>query len=247
MNDSATSQTTAFNCPNCGAAATPDSTLCPYCRSALSVKICASCYGAVSIGMKHCPRCGAEITDSQVTTAESLPCPRCECPLVVRTVGKHSLHSCNRCGGLWVDKNSFQDICTQEEQQEAVLGYDPPESPQPKGRKPQRAYIPCPECKKLMNHKNFAHSSGILLDWCRDHGSWFDRHELHRIVAFIRSGGMRKAREREKSQLKEQEDRLRMQEFQFRTLSNRLSANLGGIETPQNEDPFLRFFKSMFR
>ena len=247
MDDSVTPKITAFNCPNCGAAATPDSTLCPYCKSALSVKICTSCYGAVSIGMKHCPRCGAEVANSQATTAESLLCPRCECDLDKCAVGKHILHSCNQCGGLWVGKNSFQDICTQEEEQEAVLGYEPPESPQSTARKPRRAYIPCPECKKLMNHKNFAHSSGIILDWCRDHGSWFDRHELHRIVAFIRNGGMRKAREWEKSQLKAQEDRLRMQEFQLRTLSNRLGSNLGGMETVQKEDPILKFFGKMFR
>jgi Zn-finger nucleic acid-binding protein len=247
MNDSVTPQNAAFNCPNCGAAATPDSTLCPYCRSALSVKICASCYGAVSIGMKHCPSCGAEIANPQPTTAESRLCPRCECGLEKQAVGKHILHSCNQCGGLWVDKNSFQDICTQEEDQEAVLGYEPPESPQPATRKPQRAYIPCPECKKLMNHKNFALSSGIVLDWCRDHGSWLDRHELHRIITFIRNGGMRKAREKEKSQLKEQEDRLRMQKFQFMAVSNRLRANIDGIETVQSEDSLLKFFSRMFR
>ena len=247
MTDPGTPQIASFNCPNCGAAATPDSTLCPYCRSALSVKICASCYGAVSIGMKHCPRCGAEMTDPKASVAESLSCPRCECALDKRAVGKYTLHGCNQCGGLWADKSSFQDICTREEEQESVLGYEAPESSQPLGRKPQRAYVPCPECKKLMNHKNFANSSGIILDWCRDHGSWFDRNELQRIVEFIRNGGMRKAREREKSELKEQEDRLRRQEFQLRTLSNRLGTNLGGMENLQSEDPILKFFKGMFR
>ena len=61
----------------------------------------------------------------------------------------------------------------------------------------------CPECGKLMNRKNFSGCSGVVLDWCREHGSWFDRNELQQIVAFIRNGGLHKARELEQLQIKE--------------------------------------------
>jgi Zn-finger nucleic acid-binding protein len=39
--------------------------------------------------------------------------------------------------------------------------------------------------------------SGIVLDWCREHGTWLDRGELQKIITFIKNGGLRKARERE--------------------------------------------------
>jgi Zn-finger nucleic acid-binding protein len=48
-----------------------------------------------------------------------------------------------------------------------------------------------------MNRVNFANFSGVIVDVCRQHGTWFDRDELRRIVEFIRAGGLDKARARE--------------------------------------------------
>jgi Zn-finger nucleic acid-binding protein len=48
-----------------------------------------------------------------------------------------------------------------------------------------------------MNRMNFANFSGVIIDVCRPHGTWFDRDELRRIVEFIRAGGLDQARERE--------------------------------------------------
>lgn len=239
----------AFNCPNCGAAASGDSTRCPYCLSALAVKICAACYGAVSVTMKHCPHCGAEMADTQGAPAPELSCPRCACPLEARAVGAHTLHACGRCGGLWVDRDGFQDICSREEEQEAVLGYTLPDPAVATGveGKPPRTYIPCPVCGKLMNHKQFAASSGVVLDWCREHGSWFDRQELHRIVSFIRGGGMRRARELEKERLKAQESDLRMRQAQSAALSLRLGTDSAGLDEGRSGDLLIKFLTRMFR
>jgi Zn-finger nucleic acid-binding protein len=59
----------------------------------------------------------------------------------------------------------------------------------------QVRYIPCPVCKRLMNRRNFASVSGVIIDICRDDGVWFDNQELGRIVQFIEAGGLDKARE----------------------------------------------------
>lgn len=246
MKSEPSSGITAFNCPNCGAAADPDSTQCPYCRSSLSVRICAACFGAVSIGMRHCPHCGAAMKSAAKTVAQELQCPRCECLLMARTIGSHSIFGCDQCGGLWLDKTSFQDICNREEEQEAVIGYALPPLPQTPPNKARRTYIPCPECKKLMNHKNFAGSSGVVLDWCREHGSWFDRQELHRIVQFIRSGGMRQAREREKEQMKAQEASLRMEQMRQAAWSHRMGVDPNSCNSRQSGDLFLKFLRRMF-
>jgi Zn-finger nucleic acid-binding protein len=205
----------AFNCPNCGAAVAPDSPSCRYCGSAVSTRVSSVCFGAVSIGMKHCPHCGAEVEGSGPEKNGPLRCPRCRTSLSPISIGANKLNSCARCGGLWVDKETFQRICTQQVEQEAVLGFqaDPLEQPSVPDRKPQRAYIPCPQCGKLMNRKNFSGCSGVVLDWCREHGSWFDRNELQQIVAFIRGGGLRKARELEQLELKDREEKIMMEEF----------------------------------
>ena len=245
MEPSINRKVAAYNCPNCGAAAAPDAPSCCYCGSPLAVRMCSFCFGAASIGMRHCPYCGSEIADSAQQKAGTLRCPRCECNLSPQVIGKHPLQICMQCGGLWVDKDSFQDICIHEEAQEAVLNFKPelPESLSTRVRRPRRAYIPCPNCGKLMNHKNFS-GSGVVLDWCRNHGSWFDRQELQRIVMFIREGGLRKARERELSQLKELKSRLRMHETQ---LAAQIDPNFEVIKVENNSDPLLKFLFQMFR
>jgi Zn-finger nucleic acid-binding protein len=238
----------SFNCPNCGAAAKPDSVSCDYCRSPISATICPACFGAVSKRMKHCPSCGAAIKPP-VPQKGQMRCPRCDEELSHFAIGTHSLNGCLQCGGQWLDKDSFQDICKREEEQEAVLGFTPPEPVPVASGKPRRTYIPCPECGKLMNHKNFAGRSGVVLDWCRDHGSWFDRHELHRVITFIRNGGLREAREHERNQLKEQEHRLRLKEIKLSALDRQFGADSGGsgVKKMSNSAPILEYIIRMFR
>ncbi len=75
--------------------------------------------------------------------------------------------------------------------------------------KAPRLYIPCPECGKLMNRRHFAGCSGIIVDWCKDHGTWFDREELKRVVEFIRAGGLKKSREKDKIRLGEERQHIK--------------------------------------
>jgi Zn-finger nucleic acid-binding protein len=98
-----------------------------------------------------------------------------------------------------------------------------------------------------MNQKNFSGCSGVVLDWCRDHGSWFDRLELQQIVTFIRNGGLRKAREREESRLQERESSLRTQELGATLRSSRMDPGFGGaMNALENEDSLLQLFSRMF-
>jgi hypothetical protein len=59
-----------------------------------------------------------------------------------------------------------------------------------------------------MNRVNFARCSGVIVDVCRLHGTWFDRDELRHIVEFIRGGGLDKARVIEIEELKRQRQQL---------------------------------------
>jgi Zn-finger nucleic acid-binding protein len=40
-----------------------------------------------------------------------------------------------------------------------------------------------------MNRSNYRKSSGVILDVCREHGTWLDADELERIAGFILEGG----------------------------------------------------------
>ena len=45
-----------------------------------------------------------------------------------------------------------------------------------------------------MHRRNFASISGVMIDVCRKHGVWLDHSELERILAFVREGGLDRAR-----------------------------------------------------
>lgn len=210
-----------YNCPNCGAAATPESVRCAYCHTGLATLVCSSCFGAIFIGMKHCPWCGALASAGRAVEQAPGKCPRCDTAFLLVKAGRETLRECPACGGLWVDNATLQRICTEQEEMQAVMGFnpDPVRTAVGKSHQPARVYIPCPECQKLMNRRQFAGCSGVIVDWCKAHGTWFDRDELKQIIQFILAGGLNKSREREKIKLEEEKQNLREQERNLRAIS----------------------------
>jgi len=157
------------------------------------------------VGQEFCPHCGAK-ADRKDSTEAAAPelCPRCRVELNAVLVGAASLRECPRCEGIWTDTATLQQICADREKQAAVLGMAPPVLPEAVMETAgQIRYLPCPVCGQLMNRVNFANFSGVIVEVCRQHGTWFDREQLRRIVEFIRAGGMDQARAREKADLEE--------------------------------------------
>lgn len=124
------------------------------------------------------------------------------------TIGATAVRECEQCLGLWLNVNSFKKLCADREQQSAVLGAASPAPTNVVHETDKIHYVPCPECSQLMNRINFAHCSGVIVDVCKGHGTWFDREELSRIVEFIRDGGLEAARAREKNEIQEERRRL---------------------------------------
>ncbi len=205
-----------LNCPGCGGRAEPESVRCEWCGAPLATVACPKCFGIMFVGMKHCPACGSEASREEKPERAPGPCPRCSVEMFLVEVGKTVLSECRRCGGLWVDNTSFQRICEDRENQERVLGIAVTIQENPIASAPgSRMYVPCPVCTKLMNRLNFGGSSGVIIDWCKDHGSWFDSNELRQIVTFIQGGGLKKTRQRQKEKLEEEARRLRAQEMKL--------------------------------
>src|SRR3979409_1707225 len=207
-------QAQTLNCPNCGAAISSDSPQCQYCESKLATIACPSCFAMMFIGSKHCPHCGAAAAQPTVAELSVLKCPRCRVEMSSITLGSIAMRECEKCVGLWVEVAAFEKICADREEQSAVLGTA---SPAPSHQAPSSdteeiRYVPCPQCGQLMNRINFARCSGVIVDICKGHGTWFDRDELSRIVEFIRGGGLEESRQREKEDIKE--ERLKLLEQQ---------------------------------
>jgi Zn-finger nucleic acid-binding protein len=149
-------------------------------------------------------------------------------------IGTTTVRECGECFGLWLDVASFEKICADREQQAAVLGMASPAPHRQVGVTGDKiSYAPCPECSQLMNRVNFARCSGVVVDICKGHGTWFDRDELSRIVEFIRAGGLEASRAREKVELIEERKRL---ESERMTLDLR---EAGSLRSHSSEDSLL--------
>lgn len=161
------------------------------------------------IGSNFCGHCGAKAVVARVQDKKELGiCPRCKIGLSRLEVGPTVLSECTKCDGMWADVETFENICADREKQSAVLGFIGQKPALAEGR-PKISYVPCPDCKELMNRSNFARSSGVIIDICKHHGVWFDSEELPKIIEFIRKGGMEISRQKERIELEDERDRLR--------------------------------------
>jgi Zn-finger nucleic acid-binding protein len=158
-------------------------------------------------GAKFCSHCGARGDRSEAAAGETRPCPRCNVALKNVTVGTTHLLECGTCEGIWLDAETLQRICAERDTQTAVMNM-PGHPAEHAALEKHISYIPCPVCHQLMNRVNFAHCSAVIVNVCKQHGTWFDKDELRRTVEFIRAGGLEKARARELEEIKDERRRL---------------------------------------
>jgi Zn-finger nucleic acid-binding protein len=157
---------------------------------------CSHCFALHFPGSRFCARCGQELEPEPLLDATDAPCPRCRKPLrvassgspVVETLeGLALLHECIGCGGVFLDNASLERVFSPE-----ALGN---RHPAPSARAPSAPdvvrYLNCPACNRLMNRVNFGKHSGIIVDVCKDHGTWFDSGELTRAIEFAKGDVVR--------------------------------------------------------
>lgn len=128
-------------------------------------------------------------------------CPRCRKELKVVLQEDVEIDTCPECNGVWVDhieeKKALAmspEVFTVDELHKLRKYY------QSCGKVETVKYVPCPICDKLMQRKNWGSHSGIVVDKCYDHGSWYDEGELDKIREFVKLGGV----EYEKLRISEQ-------------------------------------------
>ena len=198
----------ALNCPNCGAGVASNSTQCEFCKTRLKTVACPSCFGLMFVGSQFCGHCGAKAVPTDAAQRNVGDCPRCRRPLNPLSIRDTAFRECQRCGGLWSDIDTFESVCADREKQSAVLGFAAKR--ETAAAPPVKiSYVPCPDCKQLMNRSNFARASGVIIDTCKKHGVWFDTDELPAIIDFIRKGGIEIARQRERNEIEQEREQLR--------------------------------------
>lgn len=207
------------HCPSCGGPCSNvrGPTVCEFCEGPLlpmgtpdprhAVR-CSACTALVSAGASFCPQCGDPLAAAQGEHT-ALACPACPGHTMAswqlqptnRWPQGHAVHGCRRCGGVWVDRDTLDVML--ESAAELGVGHGQAMGVQRRELTMQSkvVYRPCSSCGHTMMRRNFARISGVIVDECRMHGTFFDAGELEAVLAFVRSGGLLLARRRENEEL----------------------------------------------
>ncbi len=121
------------------------------------------------------------------------PCPRCGAALgpEFEDVG----FPCGSCGGVFIRRERVSSLLASAESggMEGNVGYreNAASSKRPFELEAGEAvrYLRCPLCATAMTRQNFARKSGVIVDVCPPHGTWFDGGEVQRASEYLRAHG----------------------------------------------------------
>jgi Zn-finger nucleic acid-binding protein len=212
-----------FRCAQCGTERAPDARACPKCGAEVPAVRCAACMTLNAIGEPACTQCGAELAPEPEASPTTLLCPRGCGPLAAFG----DVFECDRCGGLFLDHGSLGELVAahrpkvEGERHIVTMGAPPPNprenlsplrfaprssiTPPPQPILEPVTYLPCPTCNVRMNRTVFGKSSGVIVDVCNAHGTWFDARELTASLAFVERGGIELVERRERERKAQQE------------------------------------------
>jgi Zn-finger nucleic acid-binding protein/ribosomal protein L40E len=190
---------TVRRCGGCGASLDAEATVCSYCQSPIVREpqrltlVCPECLARNPETGKYCTGCGTEFLPQPPLASQApKPCPACEQPLVAERVREVWISACSACDGLWVPVASFDGLVKRVDatRRDSMEGLGKATVPRPVSIQGPVVYRRCPECHQRMVRKNFGRRSGVIVDWCGPHGTWFDADELERVAAFVAAGGL---------------------------------------------------------
>jgi ribosomal protein L40E/Zn-finger nucleic acid-binding protein len=199
-------EASVVRCSSCGAPRSEHAKQCSFCGSDFTLHeqdldtVCPNCLARVSDRAQFCHHCGTGLVPEAVTgEATSLECPACrqQHRLTSRRMGNVAALECGHCAGLWLGNEVFRQltlrVSKEADTRDSQFMRRWNSSAPAVSTEPQR-YRPCVVCHQLMNRRNYGYASGAIVDFCREHGIWFDADELPRILEFIQAGGLSQAR-----------------------------------------------------
>ena len=123
-----------------------------------------------------------EVADEPVRRARTAPvCPRCAASLE-GSAGHDGLLACTDCGGVFVSHDELDAALKRQKKSASLDARTGATSTAEEVR-----YLACPTCGDRMSRSLFGKRSGIVVDVCKIHGTWFDSDELSRAAAFAES------------------------------------------------------------
>lgn len=197
-----------FQCPGCKTPLALGVDPCTGCGAPIAWSYCGACLSANPPGATRCHSCGRSLHAGPATLPARFPCPRCESAMTQGEIHGLHAHVCGGCRGTFVDAENLRKL-EELEAPSASVAIAPGRLPKQARHAPPVVYIRCPGCAEVMNRVQFGRFSGIVVDVCREHGTFFDADEVERARAFIAGGGLEMAKRRLAEETAEQERDLR--------------------------------------
>jgi hypothetical protein len=161
-------QATEITCLFCGARGLSGVGPCDVCGVSARAFACAACTHVDGPNARVCSACGNPRPLATLDDPMDAPCPRCGGPLE----GRDGVLGCAGCGGTFVTHAGLAELC-------AAKGTAPPFARTRAARTvSDAAYVACPQCHEVMSRRLFGDATGLVVDVCTVHGTWFDPTEL---------------------------------------------------------------------
>ncbi len=194
-----------LHCSNCGGHLKKGEEHCRYCNALVDLTharlnaYCASCLAMSPEGAQYCSGCGkALVTSAGAPRETGEKCPRCVVKMRSRDLGEHPTLECPICCGLFVEIEILEQLIHKHKEEATKLSGVPGAGPnQATLEKEQVTYVKCPVCENVMNRLNYGRISGVIVDYCREHGYWLDAGELEKVAEWVATGGLEKQKDRE--------------------------------------------------
>lgn len=178
-------------CNSCSAPLSANSSRCRYCGTRNDMDFAAVNRFTFDReqSLRLCPDCGIALQTVRVDTSE----------------GIFSIERCERCFGLFFDVGEVQAFLEASVSPTFAINLKEIANINDERTRANQpiSYKKCPECGVLMNRKNFAAMSGVVVDQCKEHGVWLDNGELIHLMEWKKAGGQLLAEQKGKIEQQE--------------------------------------------
>ena len=164
-----------MDCTNCGAPLRAKSNICQYCGTLNDIDLHGiEQRGGAARSERKCPRCRERMEEVDLRTDGRMVVDRCrDCMGIFFDPGElEGLLDASVSGVREVDRERLDTLLAEEVDTDRPV-----------------IYVPCPDCGRLMNRRNYGTKAGVIVDICKEHGVWLDGGELGSLMKWLKAGG----------------------------------------------------------
>jgi Zn-finger nucleic acid-binding protein len=135
---------------------------------------CSECGKQISDKAAACPNCGVGTAQAPAPIGN---CPRCRTPMNEGRRGSVTVLGCGRCGGVWLDNPTAQRLVKSGDSHVVAMADEAAAHASVLGV--PSGPCACPVCSQPLREV-MVPPSGVHVDVCDLHGTWFDRGEIQK-------------------------------------------------------------------